>query len=674
MILTDPADPPSALPLGVRLGEFEIRRVLGAGGFGIVYLAFDHALEREVAIKEYLPVSMAGRTAALHVSLLSQSHAESFALGLRSFVNEARLLARFDHPSLVKVHRYWEDHNTAYMAMPFYAGHSLQRTRRYMLAPPAEPYVRSILLPLLGALDQLHREGVYHRDISPDNIIVAPDGRPVLLDFGAARRVLADMSVALTAILKPAYAPIEQYGETGAVKQGPWTDLYALGATLRHLLLGRAPAPATSRTVVDELEPLAAQALPGCSPAFLQCIDWMLQPRPADRPQSVAALRHALDACQPAPAAQPPAAGAADGWQTTQLLQPAAGHAHEATMFDPSLAPSTLRVTPAPAHDHTQVLPRDPAPAAAPAPASPEAPAPSALSDGRTEPTLNLIADDLAGATAAPAAGGSALPPYAPRPSRARPWPLVAGGIGAAALLGLALWLGGSRGPAPAEPALAGVPAESAAMPVPADAAPSAPAVLPSPASAPDAPALAQSRPLPLAPPAGRKAAAPLAAKSRAASAAQAAADAGGRPGLATSITRLPAADAPAAPVALPAAPAAPAAAPAAVAGTAHPPGAALASAAPGPAAANPAATKPVAAAPGPATMPSPRAPAPPAAPARAADRDNEPVLLQARALGPSERCEGRVLVALWACVDRHCKTDASLRDHPECLKLRREP
>ena len=106
-------DPPSALPRGTRLGEFELMRVLGVGGFGIVYLAFDHALEREVAIKEYMPAQLAGRTASMHVSLLSQSNAESFSLGLKSFVNEARLLARFDHPSLVKVHRYWEGNNTA---------------------------------------------------------------------------------------------------------------------------------------------------------------------------------------------------------------------------------------------------------------------------------------------------------------------------------------------------------------------------------------------------------------------------------------------------------------------------------------------------------------------------------------------------------------------------------
>ncbi len=219
---TGPATPPAnALPPGTRLGEFEVLGLLGLGGFGIVYRALDHALEREVAIKEYMPAMLAGRTETLHVSLRSQSDAEIFEAGRRSFVNEAKLLARFDHPSLVKVYRFWEANDTAYMAMPIYHGRTLRDVRQQMDRPPDEAWVRALLAPLLSALERLHGEGVYHRDIAPDNILIEPDGRPVLLDFGAARRVLSDKSQALTAILKPAYAPIEQYGEAGSVKQGP---------------------------------------------------------------------------------------------------------------------------------------------------------------------------------------------------------------------------------------------------------------------------------------------------------------------------------------------------------------------------------------------------------------------------------------------------------------------
>lgn len=121
-----------------------------------------------------------------------------------------------------------------------------------MTAAPDEATLRALLDPLLGAIERLHAEGVYHRDIAPDNIVIEPDGRPVLLDFGAARRVISDKSQTLTAILKPAYAPIEQYAEAGSVKQGPWTDFYALGATLHYLLLKRPPPPATTRALQDE--------------------------------------------------------------------------------------------------------------------------------------------------------------------------------------------------------------------------------------------------------------------------------------------------------------------------------------------------------------------------------------------------------------------------------------
>ena len=311
------AHPPSALPRGTRLAEFELRQVLGVGGFGIVYLAFDHALEREVAVKEYLPATLVGRTETMQVTLRSQSDAETFALGLKSFVNESRLLAHFDHPSLLKVLRFWEANGTAYMAMPVLRGHTVKEVRSNMTQPPDEAWMRALLDALLGAIERLHQEGVYHRDIAPDNIQIEPDGHPVLLDFGAARRIISDKTQSLTAILKPAYAPIEQYAEAGSVKQGPWTDLYSLGATMHYVLLARPPSPATARAVHDDLPPLASQALPGYSTEFLNVIDWMLAPRPSDRPQSVAALRDVLCGRVPAPRRRAVQALAADGWERT---------------------------------------------------------------------------------------------------------------------------------------------------------------------------------------------------------------------------------------------------------------------------------------------------------------------------------------------------------------------
>lgn len=296
-----------ALPAGFRLGEFEVQRVLGAGGFGIVYLAFDHALERLVAIKEYLPTSLAGRGEGAEVLLRSSSHAETYALGLRSFINEARHLARFDHPSLVKVYRFWEAHGTAYMVMPYYQGRTLYQVRREMAGPPDEAWLRRLITPLLGALECLHREHVYHRDVAPDNILLLDDeagagqGRPVLLDLGAARRVIGGHTQALTAIVKPNFAPIEQYAETSQLRQGPWTDLYALASVVHFCITGRPPMPATSRTLHDELRPLrelrdglARDFDLHFSESFICAIDHAMAVHPMDRPESVSAWREEL--------------------------------------------------------------------------------------------------------------------------------------------------------------------------------------------------------------------------------------------------------------------------------------------------------------------------------------------------------------------------------------------
>ena len=290
-------DGQDTLPIGTRLHEFEVLRVLGAGGFGIVYLAMDHTLQRQVAIKEYMPSALVTRADGVIVSLRSASHAETFEVGLHSFINEARLLAQFDHPSLVKVHRFWEAHGTAYMAMQYYPGSTLKDARRAMNHPPDEAWLRGVVEPLLGALEVLHGADVYHRDISPDNILLLPEGRPVLLDFGAARRVIGDRTQTLTAILKPNYAPVEQYPDTG-MRQGPWTDLYALAAVARFMLTGQAPAPSAARAVHDEMRPLAAadsSPLAGVSAPFLCAIDWALAVRPQDRPHSVQVFRDALN-------------------------------------------------------------------------------------------------------------------------------------------------------------------------------------------------------------------------------------------------------------------------------------------------------------------------------------------------------------------------------------------
>ncbi len=285
-----------ALPDGTLIEGFRIVRSIGEGGFGIVYLAWDAALERHVAIKEYMPTSLAVRAdPSLEVAMRSDRHRSTFEAGLKSFVNEARLLARFDHPALVKVFRFWEANRTAYMAMPFYEGPTLKSTLSATDNPVSESQLRAWMDPLLDALAVLHREHCYHRDISPDNILLTTSG-PVLLDFGAARRVISDMTQALTAVLKPGFAPIEQYG--GELQQGPWTDLYALAGVVHYAITGRAPTASVVRAVSDTLRPLAVTQAGKYSDSFLRAIDAALSVRPEARPQDVAEFRALLGADQ----------------------------------------------------------------------------------------------------------------------------------------------------------------------------------------------------------------------------------------------------------------------------------------------------------------------------------------------------------------------------------------
>jgi tRNA A-37 threonylcarbamoyl transferase component Bud32 len=283
----------NALPSGTRFGELEILTTLGVGGFGIVYLARDHSLERDVAIKEYMPGQFAHRDGRSQVSVRSASMRETFELGRRSFVNEARLLARFDHPSLLKVYRFWEANGTAYMAMPRLVGQTLREARLTQATPPAQDWARRVFDAVLSGLEALHAQQVWHRDVAPDNIFLPADGgTPILLDFGAARLAIGDRTQFFTAILKPSFAPIEQYAEATSLKQGPWTDFYALAAVMHELLTGRPPPPCTARAMDDELAPLAVQ---GYSSSFLAALDWGLRVPPHQRPSTAAAWREVVE-------------------------------------------------------------------------------------------------------------------------------------------------------------------------------------------------------------------------------------------------------------------------------------------------------------------------------------------------------------------------------------------
>ena len=291
--MNEPSVHHQALPEGTRLQEFELRGFLGAGGFGIAYLGWNTELQIPVAIKEYLPSDCAVRERSLSVVAKSRDDAAVYEWGLESFLEEARMLARFKHPNIVQIYRFFRAHGTGYIVMEYVEGQTLsERLKEHGVI--SEGQLRQILLPLLEGLEEVHRSGLTHRDIKPGNIIMrASDDSPVLLDFGAARQTVMARSRSMTAVLTPRYAPIEQYSEKG--RQGPWTDVYALGALCCRAMTGKAPEESSDRIQEDTLEPLEESCRGQGSPEFLRALDWALRVRLEDRPQSLSQWRAALD-------------------------------------------------------------------------------------------------------------------------------------------------------------------------------------------------------------------------------------------------------------------------------------------------------------------------------------------------------------------------------------------
>jgi len=274
----------NALPMQSMLQEYRVEQVLGAGGFGITYRARDTNLDKDVAIKEYLPGELAMRAPDGKVVAQATEREAGYKWGLERFLLEARTLARFSHPHIVRVLRYFEANATAYMVMDYEHGDPLKTVLQHD-PQPAEAKLRALVAPLLEGLAAVHATGFLHRDIKPDNIFVRADGRPVLIDFGAARQALGGETKSLTSILTPGYAPLEQYSGEG--KQGPWTDLYAMGGVLYRAVVDRNPPDAVTRIRGDSLPAGLASVRGKYSEPFLRAIEWALTLDEKRRPQSV---------------------------------------------------------------------------------------------------------------------------------------------------------------------------------------------------------------------------------------------------------------------------------------------------------------------------------------------------------------------------------------------------
>lgn len=286
-----------ALAIGTRVGDFEIKSILGIGGFGITYKAWDHVLQCHVAIKEFMPMEFAFRDKnKLDVTAKSETAEKEYQYGLSNFLDEARTLARFNEPNIVRVRRHMQANNTAYLIMDYEDGDSLSNFLIKKKKPLTEEQVRAIIIPILDSLRAVHAKDFLHRDIKPGNIYLRKNGSPVLIDFGSARQALGEHSKTITGIISPGYAPFEQYSPHS--KQGPWTDLYAIGATMYRCITNAGKSttkPTESIARIDAIQsgspdPMKAAVKVGkgkYSESFLEVIDWMLAVYAKDRPQSV---------------------------------------------------------------------------------------------------------------------------------------------------------------------------------------------------------------------------------------------------------------------------------------------------------------------------------------------------------------------------------------------------
>jgi serine/threonine protein kinase len=284
------AQPNHSLPVGYQLLEYQIDKVLSGGGFSFVYLAHDmHG--NAVAIKEYLPCSLALRDDDNRVVAASEDALTGFRHGLKSFFEEGRALAKIDHHNIVRVVNFFRANETVYMVMQYERGHSLQQHIQSHPEPMPEKFIRHVFGELLTGLREVHTHKLLHLDIKPANIYIRLDGSPVLLDFGSARQAL-DVQVRLAPTYTPGFAAPEQYFDRQHL--GPWSDIYSIGASIYACLTRNSPVTADQRIKTDTLIPAMKVGQGIYSDRLLEIIDWCLALDHLKRPQSVFTLQKSL--------------------------------------------------------------------------------------------------------------------------------------------------------------------------------------------------------------------------------------------------------------------------------------------------------------------------------------------------------------------------------------------
>jgi len=304
----------NTLPPGYQLDEYVIESVLGVGGFGVSYQATDPTLGTRVVIKEYFPQALARRNGDMSLVPAPGEAARQYEWGRQQFLKEVRALARFRHHHIVRVLRFVERNGSAYMIMEFEAGQGLH-DYLHKHPNPDERTLMQVFIPILNGLQAVHQAGLLHLDIKPENIYLRSDLSPVLIDFGASKLVAQQTDGGDMVALSPAYAAIEQYPPFG--KLGPWTDLYAIGASLYRCISGSEPVSAKMRAEVlkdgmpDPLVPAGSLGTGGTSAYLRECIDWAMQLEPSRRPQTATSFQDALmgkgiAGRKPEPAKRPP--------------------------------------------------------------------------------------------------------------------------------------------------------------------------------------------------------------------------------------------------------------------------------------------------------------------------------------------------------------------------------